>query len=155
MTSAGARDYNRGDCAHTHSRVQTQGSGSEFLVRGPLKLLFACGAKIISLCVCVGVCVIIASEASEKLCYPSTFHSFCATLGEFPRRGVWPDCPWNPGSNSVYKFSLFINVDGTFSRRLRGSEISVTETITETEMIDATLTETETETMVILKTEIL
>jgi len=36
-----------------------------------------------------------------------------------------------------------------------GSEISVTETITETEMIDPTLTETETETMVILKTEIL
>jgi len=35
------------------------------------------------------------------------------------------------------------------------SEISVTETITETEIIDPTLTETETETIVILKTEIL
>jgi len=35
------------------------------------------------------------------------------------------------------------------------SEISVTETITETEIIDPTLTETETEMMVILKTEIL
>jgi len=35
------------------------------------------------------------------------------------------------------------------------SEISVTETITETEIIDPTLAETETETMVILKTEIL
>ena len=38
---------------------------------------------------------------------------------------------------------------------LWSSEISVTETITETEMIDPTLMETETETMVILKTEIL
>ena len=36
-----------------------------------------------------------------------------------------------------------------------GSEISVTETITETKIIDPTLTETETEMMVILKTEIL
>jgi len=35
------------------------------------------------------------------------------------------------------------------------SEISVTETITETEIIDPTLTETKTEMMVILKTEIL
>ena len=38
---------------------------------------------------------------------------------------------------------------------LLGSDISVTETITETEIIDPTLTETETEMMVILKTEIL
>jgi len=35
------------------------------------------------------------------------------------------------------------------------SEISVSETITETEIIDPTLTETETAMMVILKTEIL
>jgi len=35
------------------------------------------------------------------------------------------------------------------------SEISVTEMITETKIIDPTLTETETEMMVILKTEIL
>ena len=38
---------------------------------------------------------------------------------------------------------------------VENSEISVTETITETKIIDPTLTETETEMMVILKTEIL
>ena len=36
-----------------------------------------------------------------------------------------------------------------------GSDISVTETITETEIIDPALTETETETMLIYETEIL
>ena len=42
-----------------------------------------------------------------------------------------------------------------YSIYLLGSDISVTETITETEIIDPTLTETETETMGFVETDIM
>ena len=94
MTSAGAQDYNRGG---GRGAVPTAGSRRSIQVRAPgqgsLKLLFACGAKIICVCVQYTHTSLIASEASEKLSYPSIFHAFCATLGEFPGRGAWPDCP--------------------------------------------------------------
>jgi len=49
--------------------------------------------------------------------------------------------------NNIYRYVVFA--------RIRGSDISVTETITETEIIDPTLTETETETMGFVETDIM
>ena len=57
------------------------------------------------------------------------------------------------------EFFSELQYSAAFGRESRkfagGSDISVTETITETEIIDPVLTETETETMLIYETEIL
>ena len=58
------------------------------------------------------MCVCVNRERNErkKNSYPSIFHALFATLGEFlyKEEGHGRIAPWNPGSSSVYKFSLFI-----------------------------------------------
>ena len=112
MTSAGARDYNRGRLCPQRGpdagfRVRAPGQG----VRGakPLNLLFASRTTLLSVC----VCVIYNCERSErKIVLPIDFSCFLCHLREsFLEEGDGRIAPWNPESSSMYKFSLFINVE--------------------------------------------
>ena len=110
-------------------------------VRGakPLKLLFACRTKIIS------VCVIYNCERSErKIVLPIDFSRFLCHLRESSLEEEHGRIsPWNPESSSIYKFSLFSLMLNKFSRRLRRGIFISGGKIPPRRCLDETLTTTQ------------